>query len=53
MLEQIFSPTPPDPYYRAASPIDGAASVIVGIAANQSMREGRSITLMISSRWRN
>jgi predicted dehydrogenase len=38
MLEQIFSPTPPpDPYHRAASHIDGAASVLVGIAANQAM----------------
>ncbi|MCA9908852.1 MAG: gfo/Idh/MocA family oxidoreductase, partial [Anaerolineae bacterium] len=46
MLEQIFSPTPPpDLYHRAASHIDGAASVIVGIAANQSMAEGRLITI--------
>lgn len=38
MLEQIFSPNPPsDPYNRAASHIDGAASILVGIAANQSM----------------
>jgi predicted dehydrogenase len=41
MLEQIFSPNPPpDPYHRAASHIDGAASVLVGIAANESMRTG-------------
>lgn len=41
MLEQIFSPNPPpDPYHRAASHIDGAASVLVGIAANQSMTSG-------------
>jgi predicted dehydrogenase len=39
MLEQIFSPSPPyDPYQRAASHIDGAASVLVGIAANQAMQ---------------
>ncbi len=39
MLEQIFSPNPPpDPYRRAASHIDGAASVLVGIAANRAMQ---------------
>jgi hypothetical protein len=42
MLEQIFSPAPPpDPFCRAASHIDGAASVLVGIAANQAMHSGR------------
>ncbi len=44
MLEQIFSPTPPpDPFHRAASHIDGAASILVGISANESMRTGRLI----------
>jgi predicted dehydrogenase len=44
MLEQIFSPTPPfDPYHRAASHIEGAASVLVGIAANQSMQTGQMV----------
>jgi hypothetical protein len=39
MLEQIFSPAPPhDPFNRAASHIDGAASILVGISANESMR---------------
>jgi predicted dehydrogenase len=38
LLEQIFARNPPDdPYNRAASHIDGAASIMVGIAANQSM----------------
>jgi predicted dehydrogenase len=38
LLEQIFAPNPPpDPYHRAASHIDGAASILVGIAANQAM----------------
>lgn len=38
MLEQIFSPNPPhDPFKRAASHIDGAASILLGISANQSM----------------
>jgi len=44
MLEQIFSPAPPpDPFDRAASHIDGAASVLVGIAANQAMRSGQMV----------
>ncbi|MCB0068992.1 MAG: gfo/Idh/MocA family oxidoreductase, partial [Caldilineaceae bacterium] len=44
MLEQIFLPDPPaDPFGRAASHIDGAASVLVGIAANESMRTGRLV----------
>jgi hypothetical protein len=39
MLEQIFSPNPPhDPYYRAASHIDGAASILVGSAGNRAMQ---------------
>jgi hypothetical protein len=39
MLEQIFSPSPPyDPFHRAASHIDGAASIMMGIAANESIR---------------
>ena len=38
MLEQIFAPdAPPDPYNRAASHIDGAASILLGISANQSL----------------
>jgi predicted dehydrogenase len=46
MLEQIFSPTPPvDPYDRAASHIDGAASVVVGIAANQAMISGQAVCI--------
>jgi predicted dehydrogenase len=44
MLEQIFSPTPPpDPFNRAASHIDGAASILVGIAANEAMRTNKLI----------
>jgi predicted dehydrogenase len=39
MLEQIFSPNPPpDPFHRAASHIDGAASILVGLSANESMK---------------
>ena len=46
MLAQLFSPNPPpDPFNRAASHLDGAASVLVGIAANQSINTGRLIHL--------
>lgn len=38
MLEQIFHPNPPaDPFNRAASHVDGAASILLGIAANHSL----------------
>ena len=44
MLEQIFGDDPPeDPYKRAASHVDGAASILLGIAANISMAEKRSV----------
>ncbi|HRA66782.1 MAG TPA: Gfo/Idh/MocA family oxidoreductase [Caldilinea sp.] len=46
MLAQIFLPDPPpDPFGRAASHIDGAASVLVGIAANEAMRTGRLVQI--------
>jgi predicted dehydrogenase len=46
MLEQIFSPeAPPDPYYRDASHVDGAASILVGLAGNEAMKTGRLITV--------
>lgn len=46
MLEQIFSPNPPpDPYNRRASHLDGAASVLVGIAANQAMKSGELVRI--------
>jgi predicted dehydrogenase len=41
MLEEIFgTDASPDPFGRAATHIDGAASILVGIAANESMRTG-------------
>lgn len=44
LLEQIFSPTPPaDPFHRAASQLDGAASILMGISANESIRTGEPV----------
>ena len=46
MLREIFAPGgPPDPLMRAATHIDGAASVLVGIAANLSIENGRMIDI--------
>lgn len=46
MLEQIFAADPPpDPYDRQASHIDGAASVLVGIAANEALKTGRMVCI--------
>lgn len=46
MLEQIFSPDPPhDPFHRAASHIDGAASILVGICGNIAMQTGGVVTI--------
>lgn len=46
LLEQIFSPTPPpDPFNRAASHIDGAASIMLGIAANRSLETRQPVTI--------
>jgi len=41
LLEHLFSPDPPpDPFGRAASHLDGAAAILVGMAANRSMETG-------------
>jgi predicted dehydrogenase len=46
MLEQLFSPNPPaDPFQRAASHIDGAASILVGISGNLSMQSGQLVNI--------
>lgn len=46
MLEQIFSPNPPDdPFKRAASHIDGAASILMGISANKSIETGLPVNV--------
>lgn len=44
MLEQIFAEQPPhDPFARAASHVDGAASIMLGIAANQAIASGEPV----------
>ncbi len=46
MLAALFHPAPaPDPLGRAATHWDGAASVLLGIAANRSMQTGALIDL--------
>ena len=41
MLEQLFAPNPPhDPLERGASHLDGAASILTGIAANHALATG-------------
>ena len=44
LMEQIFSDNPPvDPFKRGATHLDGAASLLVGISANESMRTGMPV----------
>ena len=43
LLDDIFGPPQPDPCQRAASHVDGAMSILIGIAANQSMRTGQPV----------
>jgi hypothetical protein len=46
LQEQIFSACPPaDPFQRSAGHEQGAASVLVGIAANESIAEGRPVNI--------
>ncbi len=46
MLEQLFSPSPPsDPLQRSATHLDGAASVLTGIAANHAIVSGLPVTV--------
>ena len=46
MLNDIFNPNPPeDPYHRSAGYIDGAMSILTGIAANKSMATGLPVEI--------
>lgn len=46
LLQDIFLPVPPaDPYHRSATHIDGAASILMGIAANLSIESGHPINI--------
>ncbi|OAM90509.1 Gfo/Idh/MocA family oxidoreductase [Termitidicoccus mucosus] len=46
LQEQIFSSTPPvDPFQRAAGPEQGAASILIGIAANESIATGKPVSV--------
>jgi predicted dehydrogenase len=46
LQQHIFSvPSPADPFRRSAGHEQGAASVLVGIAANRSMAEGRPVNI--------
>jgi predicted dehydrogenase len=47
MLKYIFAPDsmPPDKYLRAADQRSGAYSILVGVAANRSMKENRPVEI--------
>jgi hypothetical protein len=40
LLNDIFGIPGEDPFHRAASHVDGAWSILTGIAANRAMRTG-------------
>lgn len=43
MLNDIFGTPPDDPFKRAASHVDGAMSILTGIAANKSIAKGEPV----------
>ncbi|HHW71554.1 MAG TPA: Gfo/Idh/MocA family oxidoreductase [Clostridiales bacterium] len=45
LLNDLFGTPSPDPYNRAASHIDGAMSILTGIAANKSIATGMPIKI--------
>lgn len=45
MLDDLFGNSAPDPLGRAAGPIDGARSILVGIGANRSFQTGQQVQL--------
>jgi predicted dehydrogenase len=45
LLADLFGPPREDPFKRAASHVDGAMSILTGIAANISMRTGQPVRI--------
>lgn len=45
LLNDIFGNPDPDPFHRAASHVDGAMSVLSGVAANQSIATGLPVKI--------
>ncbi|MFE5321824.1 Gfo/Idh/MocA family protein [Paenibacillus sp. NPDC056579] len=45
MLNDIFGTPVEDPFHRAANHIDGARSILTGIAANRSIRTGQPVNV--------
>ena len=45
MLEDIFGNPPEDRFQRAASHVDGAMSILTGIAGNISIRTGQPVKI--------
>ncbi len=43
LLNDLFGAPEKDPYHRAASHVDGAMSILTGIAANQSIKTGMPV----------
>ncbi|KAJ5369025.1 uncharacterized protein N7496_008785 [Penicillium cataractarum] len=43
LLNDLFGVSEPDEHMRAASHIDGAASILTGVAANRSIRTGKAM----------
>lgn len=45
LLEDLFGNPKPDPFNRAASHIDGAMSIMTGIAGNHSLKSGNAVNI--------
>lgn len=45
LLEDLFGTPPEDPFHRSASHLDGAMSILTGIAGNVSMRTGQAVQI--------
>lgn len=45
LLNDLFGTPVPDPFNRAADHVDGARSILTGIAANRSIRTGQAVQI--------